>query len=340
MSRRAVSLALRKAQRDSAALFEIPMALWNAFFGNAPEARQSALAALELSTERYVEYSAAFALAVAGDSSRAQTIANDLEWRFNDDTGVRFSYMPAIRARLALNHAEPAKAIELLQIAAPYELGAPRVVPHASLGGLYPIYVRGEAYLAARQDAEAAAEFQKILDHRGIVVSDPIGALAHLQPGRAFVLSRDKAKARLPTRISSPFGKTPSPTSRSSSKPGRNSPGCSSLCITPESGGDPSAPASGHQNLRLYRSIAGSLQRLAERVVFFSRLWVSRSERGSHHLFRKSGVIPAQPLGILSESNWQALQSQDRGAPRLRRPKRTIAAIPIPASAIEAGSGT
>ena len=104
--------------------------------------------------------------------------------------------MPALRARLALNHGEPAKAIELLQIAVPYELGMPRSSIHGSFGAFYPVYVRGEAYLAARQGAEAAAEFQKILDHRGIVVSDPIGALAHLQLGRAFALSGDKAKAK------------------------------------------------------------------------------------------------------------------------------------------------
>jgi hypothetical protein len=112
-----------------------------------------------------------------------------------EDTGVRFSYLPAIRARLALNHGEPSKAIELLQTAVPYELGAPRSSIHGNFGALYPIYVRGEAYLAARQGAEAAVEFQKILDHRGIVGSDPIGALAHLQLGRAFAMSRDKTRA-------------------------------------------------------------------------------------------------------------------------------------------------
>src|ERR1039458_6479490 len=85
---------------------------------------------------------------------------------------------PALRALLALNHREPSKAIELLQIAVPYDLGAPRSSFHGFFGTLYPVYVRGEAYLAAHQGAEAAAEFQKILDHRGIVVSDPIGALA------------------------------------------------------------------------------------------------------------------------------------------------------------------
>jgi tetratricopeptide (TPR) repeat protein len=102
----------------------------------------------------------------------------------------------ALRALLALNHSEPSKAIELLQIAVPYDLGAPRSGFHGFFGTLYPVYVRGEAYLAAHQGAEAAAEFQKILDHRGIVVSDPVGALAHLQLGRAFALSGDKTKAK------------------------------------------------------------------------------------------------------------------------------------------------
>jgi hypothetical protein len=104
--------------------------------------------------------------------------------------------VPAIRALLALNHGEPANAIELLQIAIPYELGIPRSSIHGFFGALYPIYVRGVGYLAAHQGTEAAAEFQKILDHRGIVVSDPIGALAHLQLGRAFVLSGDKTSAK------------------------------------------------------------------------------------------------------------------------------------------------
>jgi tetratricopeptide (TPR) repeat protein len=141
-----------------------------------------------------VEYGAAFALALAGDFSESQKLAKDLETRFPEDTAVRFSYAPALHALLALNHREPAKAIELLQIAVPYELGAPTSI--GSFGALYPVYVRGEAYLAAHQGAEAAAEFQKVLDHRGIVVSDPIGALAHLQLGRALALSGDMTKAK------------------------------------------------------------------------------------------------------------------------------------------------
>lgn len=101
-----------------------------------------------------------------------------------------------LRARLALNHGDAGKALELVQAAVPNELGAPRVSIHALFGALYPVYLRGEAYLAAHKGAEAAAEFQKILDHRGIVLSDPIGALARLQLGRAFALSGDQAKAK------------------------------------------------------------------------------------------------------------------------------------------------
>jgi len=195
MSRRAAGLAQQSARQETAALYETPAALWEAFFGNAPEASRRAIAALNLSKELYVEYGAAFALALAGESSRSQILATDMERRFGQDTGVRFSYIPALRARLALNHGESSKAIELLQIAVPYELGTPRSAIHGNFGALYPIYVRGEAYLASHQGAEAAAEFQKILDHRGIVISDPIGALAHLQLGRAFAMSGDKTKA-------------------------------------------------------------------------------------------------------------------------------------------------
>ena len=196
LSHRAAELAQQAAQRDRAALDETGLALWEGFFGNAPAARRSAMAARELSDGREVEYGAAFALALSGDSARSQALANDLAKRFPEDTSVRFSYLPALHALLALNHGEPSKAIELLQIAVPYDLGAPRSSFHGFFGTLYPVYVRGEAYLAAHQGAQAAAEFQKILNHRGIVVSDPIGALAHLQLGRALALWGEKTKAK------------------------------------------------------------------------------------------------------------------------------------------------
>ena len=154
------------------------------------------MAALALSKDREVEYGAAFALALAGELAQAQALANDLEKRYGEDTSVRYAYVPELRALFALHRGEAAKAIELLQIAIPYELGTPRSAIHAFFGALYPIYVRGLAYLAAHQGPEAAAEFQKILDHRGIVVSDPIGALAHLQLGRAYAMQGDMAKAK------------------------------------------------------------------------------------------------------------------------------------------------
>lgn len=195
-SQHAVALALQSGQRERAALWETGPALWEAFFGKASDARRSALAALELSKGRDVEYGGAFALALARDSMHSQDLADDLEKRFPEDTAVKSSYMSALRALLALDHGNESKATELLQLALPTELGAPPSSFLGFFGSLYPIYVRGQAYLAAHRGSDAAVEFQKILDHRGVVVSDPIGALAHLQLGRAFALSGDKTKAK------------------------------------------------------------------------------------------------------------------------------------------------
>jgi tetratricopeptide (TPR) repeat protein len=195
MSQHAVQLAQQAAQQENAASDEVSTALGEALFENPSEARHAATAALALSKGPGVEYGAALALALSGDSSRPQTLAKDLETRRPEATPVRFSYLPTLRALLALRRGEPAKAIELLQPAAPFELGLPWTGGEL-VGVLYPVYVRGEAYLAAHQGPEAAEEFQKILDHRGIVRSDPIGALARLQLGRAYALSGDKIKAK------------------------------------------------------------------------------------------------------------------------------------------------
>jgi hypothetical protein len=155
------------------------------------------MASLALSRGRDVEYGAAFALALLGDSPRSQATADDMEKRFPEDTFVKFSYLPALRALLALNHGEPSKAIELVQMAAPYELGVPGSTTFGLFGALYPVYVRGDAYLASHKGPQAAKEFQKILDHPGIVFNDPVGAVARLQLGRALALpGGDKAKAR------------------------------------------------------------------------------------------------------------------------------------------------
>jgi tetratricopeptide (TPR) repeat protein/predicted Ser/Thr protein kinase len=196
MLRRASDLAQQAAHREKAASFETRAALWEAFYGNAPAARPVAMAALALAKNREVQYGAALALAIAGDSSQAQTLTNDLERSFPEDTSVKFNYLPSLRAFLVLNHGDPAKAIELLQVAVPYELGQPRSTQTGFFGALYPIYARGQAYLAASQGAEAAREFQKIQDHDGIMVGDPIGVLAHLQLGRAYAMQGDTTKAK------------------------------------------------------------------------------------------------------------------------------------------------
>ncbi len=125
-SRHAADLAQQAGKGEAAALYEAAAALWETFFGNFSAARRGAMAALELSKSRDVEYHSALALALAGDASPSQTLAADLEKRFPRDTSVRFSYLPTVSALLALKRGEPSKAIELLQIAFPYELGAPR----------------------------------------------------------------------------------------------------------------------------------------------------------------------------------------------------------------------
>jgi len=196
MLRRTSDLAQQAAHREEAAVFETRAALWEAFYGNALAAKPAAMKALALAKNREVQYGAALALAIAGDSSQAQTLTNDLESSFPEDTSVKFNYLPTVSAFLALNDGDPAKAIELLQVAVPYELGQPRSTQTGFFGALYPIYARGQAYLAARRGAEAAKEFQKILDHPGITVGDPMGVLAHLQLGRAYAMQGDAAKAK------------------------------------------------------------------------------------------------------------------------------------------------
>jgi tetratricopeptide (TPR) repeat protein/predicted Ser/Thr protein kinase len=193
-SLQAVESAERGNERETAAGYEAEAALREALFGNLAEARKRVLAALGLSTGRDVRYATAIALTVSGDSRRAQKIADDLNKDFPEGTTVQFNYLPTIRALLALNHNDFPKAVEALQTAAPYELGTPAFAAFSPV--LYPVYVRGQAYLVGHQGTEAAAEFQKILDHRGIVLNQPIGALAHLQLGRAYALSGDKTKAR------------------------------------------------------------------------------------------------------------------------------------------------
>jgi eukaryotic-like serine/threonine-protein kinase len=191
-SRRAVDSSEHVEERETAATYSAQSALREALLGNATEARRLATKAIERSAGRDVLYAAALALAYAGQENRAQSLVDDLNKRFPEDTVAQFNYMPTLRAKLAVSHGNASQAIEILSAAAPYELGSP-----TSYGlALYPVYSRGEAYLAVHHGVEAAAEFQKILDHRGVVANEPIGALAHLQIGRAYAMHGDTAKAK------------------------------------------------------------------------------------------------------------------------------------------------
>jgi class 3 adenylate cyclase len=191
LSRRAIAAAERAEGKQAAAWREAAAATREALLGNAVEARQRAAVALALSAGRDVQGRAALALVLAGDAGWARVLADDLNKRFPEDTIVQFSFLPVLHALLALARSQVPKAISALQVADAYELGDTQGnIP------LYPIYVRGEAYLSAHQGKEAAAEFQKILDHSGVVLNDLIGALARLQIGRAFVIEGDTAKAK------------------------------------------------------------------------------------------------------------------------------------------------
>jgi tetratricopeptide (TPR) repeat protein len=192
----ATVLAQQNGDREKAAIYHAAAAVCEAQFGNAAAASERAGAALELGKGRDVMYAAAFALALSGDHSRSQTLADDLAAQFPEDTPVQFEYLPTLRALFALSRKAPLEAIERLKTAIPYDLAMPGTAFFAKFGGLYPVYVRGLAYLEAERGREAAAEFQKIVDHRGIVLADPIGALAHLQLGRALVLLGEKDRAR------------------------------------------------------------------------------------------------------------------------------------------------
>jgi serine/threonine protein kinase/tetratricopeptide (TPR) repeat protein len=194
-ARKAVASARRVGENETTAGYEADAALREALFGNPTEAIQRAEAALELSSNaRDVDFAAALALALSGEVARAQTLATRLAKNFPQDTIVKFNYLPAIEGQLALSRHEPGKAIDALQSSSIVELGQPGDATF--MPALYPIYVRGEAYRAARQGSEAAAEFQKILDHRGVVVNEPIGALARLGLARAYALQDDTIKAR------------------------------------------------------------------------------------------------------------------------------------------------
>ena len=195
LSRQAAASAERAGEKEPVAEYHAQAGLREALFGNSAKGQEGASAAMALSNGREVQFIAAMAYAIAADTNKAQGLANDLNKRFPEDTVVQMNYLPSIGAQIALNRRDTSKAIELLQPAIQYEFG--QMGSGAISPSLYPVWVRAEAYRAAGQGAEAAREYQKILDHRGVVVNGPIGALAHLGLGRAYALQGDTAKARV-----------------------------------------------------------------------------------------------------------------------------------------------
>ena len=193
---RAIASAQQGGRAEMAGIYEAAEAVCEAHFGNWSAAKEHARIAVKVAKGRDVVYAAAFALQLSGEPLESQKLAADLEKRFPEDTSVQFEYLPTLRALSSLAHGSPLEAVEQLQRAVPYDLAMPGTAFFAKFGGLYPAYVRGQAYLAAGRGQEAAAEFQKVLNHRGIVLADPVGTLAHLQLGRANVVSGDLTKAK------------------------------------------------------------------------------------------------------------------------------------------------
>jgi serine/threonine protein kinase/tetratricopeptide (TPR) repeat protein len=194
-SRQAMDSAARAQEQEVVALYSALSTLRESLFGNSDEAKRLAVSSTLRSTGRDVQFGFALALAFAGDGARAQALADDLGKRLPEDTLVQFNFLPTLRATLSLNRGNASEAIEILRPTAPYELGQTTFSTYG-WNSMYPVFVRAQAYLAAHQGSEAALEFQKILDHPGIVVNQPIGALARLGLARAYVLQGDTAKAK------------------------------------------------------------------------------------------------------------------------------------------------
>jgi tetratricopeptide (TPR) repeat protein len=195
LTKDAVGSAKRYDHQENGAIYKANFALQQAAYGVAKEAKESADEALKLAPEsRGAKSEAALAFAMAGYMAQAESLMKDLDTSYHQDTQIQSLWLPAIKAQLALEKKDPASALKELHDAETIEFGQ---IPFAdNISCLYPTYVRGEAYRAAGQGKEAAAEFQKILDHSGIVWNCWTGALAHLGVARAYVISGDTAKAK------------------------------------------------------------------------------------------------------------------------------------------------
>jgi tetratricopeptide (TPR) repeat protein/predicted Ser/Thr protein kinase len=195
-SRRATEMARDAGLSERAAVFQAGRGVWNAFYGNRDAARQEAEAALKAFVGREVEYAAGFALGLAGEGARADAIATALDKDHPEDTQVQSSYVPTLRALSALGRNDAPKALDLLEVNRPYEFGIPPLAFNHFFGNMYPLYVRGLAYLAMHREQEAAAEFTRLLAHPGLAAGDPVDAAARRQLARALALTGDKARTQ------------------------------------------------------------------------------------------------------------------------------------------------
>ena len=202
LTRRAVDSAVRADRKENGAIWQAISAQREAAYGYPAAARRLAAMALKLApASQGAQAEAALAFASVGDAARAESLAQNLGKSYPLDTQMQALWLPSIQAQLALNKKSPSSALTALQAASPIEFGSIQFVANSSC--LYPTYIRGEAYLAAGQGTAAAAEFQKILDHNGIVWNCWTGALAHLGVARANALqarasqSGDAEAARL-----------------------------------------------------------------------------------------------------------------------------------------------
>jgi eukaryotic-like serine/threonine-protein kinase len=192
-SRRAVDSAVRDDSKETAALWQVNAALREAEFGNAAAAKQGVAAALALAPGRDIKLLAALALARIGETARAKATADELEKNYPTNTMLKIYWLPTLKAAMELNTNNSAQALVFLEAAGPYDLGAPSQL---QVGTMYPVYIRGQAQLAAHNGAAAAIEFQKFIDHRGITLNFPLGALAHLGLARSYASQGDTAKAK------------------------------------------------------------------------------------------------------------------------------------------------
>jgi serine/threonine protein kinase/Tfp pilus assembly protein PilF len=192
LTRQAAESAGRNNVKEAAATYLAAAGLREAETGNREQARASANTALTLAVDRNIAAMAAVGLARAGETAKAESLAAELNQSFPLDTLAQRYWLPTIRAALELQRGSPKHAIELLQATSPYELATPMPLKVV----LYPVYIRGQSYLMQRNGSAAAEEFQKFIDHPGLVANFPLGVLARLGLARAYVLEGNFDKAR------------------------------------------------------------------------------------------------------------------------------------------------